>query len=80
MSFLSGFWGEALLISSFMVMLLGLWLAKSKIAVWPALVGAVILFFGMYVQFSIVSEVVGGSFLIFAYAVSYGKGLKLPKA
>ena len=77
--FFAGFWGEALLAVSFALMLLGFWLSGRKFAVYSAIPGIVILFFGMYIQFSIALEIVGAAFIVFAYAFAYGKAIFKPQ-
>ena len=77
--FFAGFWGEVLLAVSFALILLGFWLSGRKFAVYSAISGIVILFFGMYVQFSIALEIVGAAFIAFAYAFAYGKTIFKPQ-
>lgn len=77
--FFSSFLGEIVLAISFALMLLGFWLSRRKIAMYSAIPGMIILFFGMYVQFSIALEIVGAILLAFAYASAYGKAVFKPR-
>ncbi|MDG6908647.1 MAG: hypothetical protein JRN20_23010 [Nitrososphaerota archaeon] len=66
--FLSGFWGEVILLASFVLMAYGMWSIKKIAVMFVALLGAVVLFVGMYAYFSIGLETMGSVVLILAYA------------
>ncbi|MCL4518653.1 MAG: hypothetical protein M1587_05575 [Thaumarchaeota archaeon] len=69
--FLSGFWGEVILIVSFALMAFGMWYGKKARPMILALIAASLLFIGMYVYFSIGLELAGSVILILAYTSVY---------
>lgn len=70
---LSGVWGEAILLGSFALMLFGMWSAKRTKPMALALIGAPVLFVGMYGYFLIGLQVMGIAVLALAYATAYSR-------
>lgn len=69
--FLSGFWGEVLLIISYGFMLVGMWFGGRRKPMILAFVGAAVLFEGMYGYFSVGLQVIGLVAVSLAYAATY---------
>lgn len=70
-SFLTGFWGEVILLFSFGLMTFGMWSASQIRPMTLALIGAPILFVGMYAYFLIELQMAGIIILALAYATAF---------
>jgi len=64
-------WGEAILIVSFSLMLIGMWFTGKKKIIPVAFSGVVILYISMYVYYSVSLEIIGAIVLCFAYLTIY---------
>lgn len=72
-SFLAGFWGEVILLLSFGLMAFGMWSARRIKPMILALIGAPILFVGMYAYFLVELQLAGMAFLTLAYAAAFNR-------
>jgi hypothetical protein len=72
-SVLSGPWGEVVLLASFALILFGMWSAKRTKPMALAIVGATILFVGMYGYFLIDLQAVGIAVLALAFVTTYSR-------
>jgi len=70
-NFFLGFWGEVILLLSFGLMLAGMWFRGSRKVMPLSIAGATILYYSMYVHYSISLEIAGAVMLAFAYACAY---------
>ncbi len=74
--FLSGFWGEVLLVVSYALMLVGMWFGGNRKPMVLAFFGAALLFEGMYGYFSAGVQLVGLVALSLAYAATYSNRIE----
>lgn len=75
--FLTSFWGAVIVLISIGLMAFGMWSAKKVKPLMVALLGATILFFGMYGYFSIPMQVGGAIVLAVGYATAYSRRVAL---
>jgi hypothetical protein len=70
-SFFSGFWGEVILLFSFVSMNIGMWFSSNKKAIVVSIVASIVLYVSMYVYYSIALEIIGLVVMFFAYVVAF---------
>jgi hypothetical protein len=69
--FFSGIWGEVILLTSFGLMIAGIWFTGRRKLVPAAITGATILFVSMYAYYSVTLEIIGIVLLVFVYASTF---------
>jgi hypothetical protein len=71
-AFFSGFWGEVILLLSFVSTIVGMWFSNSSKKLVPlSMLASIVIFVSMYVYYSIPLEIAGLVILAFAYVSAF---------
>ena len=71
LAFFSSQWGDALLVASSALMLLGIWFSGKMKLIPLAVLGIVLMFVGMYWHYSISLQITGAAIMGFAHLSNY---------
>lgn len=75
LAFFNSQWGDALLVISSGLMLLGIWFSGKKKLIPLAVTGIVIMFVGMYSYYSIILQAIGATIMGFTHLSNYNAGI-----